>query len=392
MAGVLLAAALAGGTVAVVGAALVGTGEHTTTVREIVRDVPLEANVTDSRLGRALTVRDIYTQDAPGVVQVTTTTKVKLPPSDWFGNPFGLPGTQVQQSLGSGFVMDKAGYVITNYHVVDGARSVYVSFSNNDSMKARIIGKDAATDVALLKVQASSRALKPLDLGNSDGVHVGDQVAAIGNPFGYDRSITLGIVSALHRSLTSPLGTPIDRVIQTDAALNHGNSGGPLLNAQGEVVGVNSAISTGNTGGESNIGIGFAIPINTVRDVVAELKAQGHVDHPFLGVFTRPVTDSMVRSFDLPHRGLLIERVAAGSGADRAGLHGGTDPVVVEGESYQLGGDVITKADGMSVTSTERLREIVSEHKPGESVSIEYFRGTEQRTADVKLGRQTPLP
>jgi S1-C subfamily serine protease len=129
-----------------------------------------------------------------------------------------------------------------------------------------------------------------------------------------------------------------------------------------------------------------------VRDVVAELKAQGHVDHPFLGVFTRPVTDSMVRSFDLPHRGLLIERVAAGSGADRAGLHGGTDPVVVEGESYQLGGDVITKADGMSVTSTERLREIVSEHKPGESVSIEYFRGTEQRTADVKLGRQTPLP
>jgi S1-C subfamily serine protease len=393
MAGALLAAALAGGTVAVVGAALVGTGEHTTTVREIVRNVPLESDVSDSRPGRALTVRDIYTQDAPGVVQVTTTAKVKLQANEWFGNPFGLPDSEVQQSLGSGFVIDKAGYVITNFHVVDGARSVHVSFSNNDSMKAEVIGKDAATDVALLKVQASSRALKPLDLGNSDSVHVGDQVAAIGNPFGYDRSITLGIVSALHRSLTSPLGTPIDRVIQTDAALNHGNSGGPLLNAQGEVIGVNSAISTGNTGGQGNIGIGFAIPINTVNDVVAELKARGHADHPFLGVVARPVTDSMVRNFGLPvHRGLLIEIVAVGSGADRAGLHGGADQAVVEGESYQLGGDVITKADGMPVTSTERLREIVSEHKPGESVSIEFFRGAEKHTVDVKLGRQTPLP
>jgi S1-C subfamily serine protease len=393
MAGALLTAALAGGTVAVVGAALVGTGEHTTTVREIVRDVPLESNVSDSQQGRALTVRDIYAQDAPGVVQVTTTAKVNLQPNDWFGNPFGLPDTEVQQSLGSGFVMDKAGYVITNYHVVDGARSVYVSFSNSDSMKARIVGKDAASDIALLKVQASSRALKPLDLGNSDSVHVGDQVAAIGNPFGYDRSITLGIVSALHRSLTSPLGTPIDRVIQTDAALNHGNSGGPLLNAQGEVVGVNSAISTGNMGGQGTIGIGFAIPINTVSDVVAELKAQGYVNHPYFGIVARPVTESMVRNFDLPvKRGLLVESVASGSGAEQAGLRGGTDPVVVEGESYQLGGDVITKADGMRVTTTERLREIVSEHKPGESVSIEYYRDNERRDTEVKLGRQSPLP
>ncbi|HEY3050944.1 MAG TPA: trypsin-like peptidase domain-containing protein [Gaiellaceae bacterium] len=393
MAGALLAAALAGGTVAVIGAALVGTGEHTTTVREIVQPEPLSpSNVSQGSRDRPLTVRDIYERDAPGVVQVTTTTKVKLPQTDWFGNPFRIPGTDVQRSLGSGFVLDKAGYIVTNYHVVGSAQSVYVSFSNSDSMRAEIIGKDAATDVALLKVQASSRALKPLDLGNSDTIHVGDQVAAIGNPLGYDRSITLGIVSALHRSLTSPEGTPIDRVIQTDAALNRGNSGGPLLNAQGQVVGVSSAISTGDTGAQGNIGIGFAIPINTVRDVVAELKAQGHVDHPFLGVVTRPVTASMARIFNLPVRGLLIERVAAGSGADRAGLHGGTDQVVVEGESYQLGGDVITKADGMAVPTTERLREIVSEHKPGEMVSIEYYRDKEPLNAEVKLGRQSPLP
>jgi putative serine protease PepD len=393
MVGALLVAALAGGTVAVVGAALVGTGEHTTTIREIVQQEPLsQSDVSQADQGRRLTVRDIYKLDAPGVVQVTTTTKVKLPQTDWFGNPFGIPGTDVQRSLGSGFVIDKAGYIVTNYHVVGSARTVKVSFSNNDSMNAEIIGRDPATDVALLKVRASSRALKPLDLGNSDNVEVGDEVAAIGNPLGLDRSITLGIVSALHRSLTSPQGTPIDRVIQTDAVLNHGNSGGPLLNAQGQVVGVSSAIATGDTS-DGNLGIGFAIPINTVQDVVAELKAQGHVDHPYLGVVARPVTAPMARIFNLPvRRGLLIESVTAGSGADQAGLQGGTDQVVVEGESYQLGGDVITKADGMDVSSTERLREIISEHKPGETVSIEYYRGTERLDTDVKLGRQSPLP
>jgi len=393
VAGALFLAALAGGTVAVIGAALVGTGEHTTTVREIVEQAPFSpSNVSQSK-GGPRSVREIYKLDAPGVVQVTTTQKVKLPQTDWFGNPFGLPDTEVQRSLGSGFVIDKAGYIVTNYHVIGDAKDVHVSFSNNDSMSAEVIGKDPATDVALLKVRASSRALKALDLGNSDSIQVGDQVAAIGNPLGYDRSITLGIVSALHRSLTSPQGTPIDRVIQTDAALNHGNSGGPLLNAEGQVVGVSSAISTGDTGAQGNIGIGFAIPINTVRDVVAELKTQGHVDHPYLGVVTRPVTAAMARIFSLPvNRGLLVESVAPGSGAERAGLHGGSDQVVVEGESYQLGGDVITKVDGMNVSSVERLREIVSTHKPGESVSLEFFRKTQKLSADVKLGRQSPLP
>ena len=393
VAGALFLAALAGGTVAVVGAALVGTGEHTTTVREIVEPTPFSpSNVSQSK-GGPMSIRDIYKLDAPGVVQVTTTQKVKLPQTDWFGNPFGMPATEVQRSLGSGFVIDKAGYIVTNYHVIGDAKDVHVSFSNSDSMTAEVIGKDPATDVALLKVRASSRALKALDLGDSDSIQVGDQVAAIGNPLGYDRSITLGIVSALHRSLTSPEGTPIDRVIQTDAALNHGNSGGPLLNAEGQVVGVSSAISTGDTGAQGNIGIGFAIPINTVRDVVAELKTQGHVDHPSLGVVTRPVTSSMARIFSLPvNRGLLVESVAPGSGAERAGLHGGTDQVVVEGESYQLGGDVITKADGMNVSTVERLREIVAAHKPGESVSLEFFRKAEKLSADVKLGRQSPLP
>jgi S1-C subfamily serine protease len=391
MAGALLVAAVAGGTVAIVGASLVGVGEKTTTVREVVREPTLlEREVSSSERSPSLTLRDIYAQNAPAVVQVTRTTTVQLPRSQWFGNPFGLPGTEVQTSLGSGFVIDKAGFIVTNYHVVADARSVYVSFSNNESIKAEIIGKDASTDVALLKVEASSRALKPLDLGNSDTVRVGDQVAAIGNPLGLDRSITLGIVSALHRSLTSPGGAPIDRVIQTDAVLNRGNSGGPLLNAQGRVIGVSSAIASEGSG---STGIGFAIPINTVRDVVAQLKTRGFVEHPFLGVVGTPITSRVARVFNLPaEEGLLVDSIYPGSGAEAAGLVAGSDQVVFEGESYQLGGDLIVKADGMEVGSRERLREIVSRHKPGESVSIELFRGNERLTVEVKLGRQSPPP
>jgi S1-C subfamily serine protease len=394
MALALLVAAVAGGGVALAGASMIGVGEGTTTVREVVHDnfaAPSEIG-SKSQARNALTLGDIYRRDAPGVVQVTSTTKVQIPQTDFFGNPFGS-GTQVQRSLGSGFVIDKAGYIVTNYHVVGTAQSVQVSFSNNDSMRASIVGKDPSTDTALLKVSASSRALKPLQLGNSDSVQVGDSVAAIGNPFGYDRSISEGIVSALQRSLTSPGGTMIDKVIQTDAALNHGNSGGPLLNAEGQVIGVSSAIATGDSSSQGNVGIGFAIPINTVRDVVAQLKAHGRVDHPFLGVVTRPVNATIAKLFNLPvSRGLLVERVFAGSGAEQAGLKGGTTQVVVAGESYQLGGDLIVKAGGMVVATTEDLRQVISEHKPGETVKVEYYRGSARTTTDVKLGRQPSPP
>jgi len=391
MAAGLVVAAVAGGAVAIAGAALLDVGENTTTVREVVLDRPTISGNVSQTDSRRMTLRDIYRQDAPGVVQVTSTTKVKLPRSQWFGNPFGMQGTDVQRSLGSGFVIDKAGLVVTNYHVVGSAQTVYVSFSNSDSMRAEIVGKDASTDVALLKVIASSRALTPLPLGNSDTVEVGDEVAAIGNPLGYERSITLGIVSALHRSLTSPGGAPIDRVIQTDAVLNQGNSGGPLLNAQGEVVGVSSAIATG--AGAGNTGIGFAIPINTVKDVVAQLKTRGHVEHPFFGVVSRPISSRIARVFNLgAPKGLLVESVYPGSGADQAGLIGGSDQVVIAGESYQLGGDLIVRVDRVAVSTTERLREIVAQHEPGDTVLVDFYRGSELRTTNVKLGRQSPPP
>jgi S1-C subfamily serine protease len=393
MAAALLVASVAGGVVAVAVASVVGVGEHTTTVRE-VGGFPPPSDVSLEQSGPALSLREIYSSDAPGVVQVTSSATVELRRRNWFGNSF-VPGTEVKHYLGSGLVIDKAGYIVTNYHVVAGAQSIRVSFSNSDSMKAKVVGKDPSTDVALLKVEASSRALKPLELGDSEAVHVGDQVAAIGNPLGYDRSISVGIVSALQRSLRSPDGSPIDRVIQTDALLNHGNSGGPLLNAQGEVIGVSSAV--GNWGGrpqsQQNTGVGFAIPINTVRNVIAELKAHGRVDHPLLGVVGRSVTGAMKKQFGLPvQHGVLVERIIPGSGAEEAGLQGGTTQLVVAGESYQLGGDLIVKAGGQIVISTERLREIVSEHKPGDTLPVEYFRGSELRSTDVKLGRQPPSP
>src|SRR6187200_1730888 len=385
MAAALLVASLAGGVVAVALASLAGVGEHTTTVREL-GGFPPPSNVDLEQSSPALSLNDIYRNDAPGVVQVTTTTTVKSPRSNWFGNSF-VPGTEVERSLGSGFVIDKAGHIVTNYHVVAGARSIRVSFSNSESMKARIVGRDPSTDVALLKVEASSRALQPLELGNSETVQVGDQVAAIGNPLGYDRSISAGIVSALQRSLRSADGSPIDRVIQTDALLNKGNSGGPLLNAQGEVIGVNAAVGTNWGGTPSNTGIGFAIPINTVRGVIAKLTEHGRVEHPLFGVLGRSVTPAMKKQFGLavPH-GVLVEGVVPGSGAEQAGLRGGTSQVVIAGESYQLGGDLIVEAGGQEVASTDRLREVVSEHQPGDTLSVEFYRGDERQSTDVKLG------
>ena len=384
--------ALIGAGLALGGAALLGgfDGRSTTTVRELVSQ-PTSAPAS-FQSGKALSINEIYRRDAPGVVQVTSTSVVKVPSDPFFGNPFGLPQTQRQQALGSGFVIDKAGHIVTNYHVVAGARAVQVSFSNNESMKARVVGSDPSTDIAVLKVSASSRALRALELGNSDSVRVGDQVLAIGNPFGLDRTATAGIVSALQRPISAPNGYEIDHVIQTDAALNHGNSGGPLLNSEGQVIGVNSQIQTGSTG-DGNVGIGFAIPINTVKSVVAQLIKSGKVEHAYIGVTVKPITPDVARVFRLPvQRGLLVQSVQPGSGAAKAGLKVGTSQVTLAGESYLLGGDVIVRADGVKVGSLARLRDLVAAKKPGDKMKLEIYRGSKLQTLEVKLGQQPRSP
>jgi S1-C subfamily serine protease len=292
--------------------------------------------------------------------------------------------------VGSGFVIDKAGHIVTNYHVVRGASSIRVSFSNNERIKAKVIGVDPSTDLAVRKVDVKSRALRTLPLGSSDSVRVGDQVIAIGNPFGLDRSVTSGIVSAVQRRIEAPNQLSIEHVIQTDAALNHGNSGGPLLNAEGEVIGVNAQIETGDSASQGNVGIGFAIPINTVRDVAAKLIKDGKVEHPFLGIEGKTLVPSIARLFHLPAaRGVLVVSVRPGSGAAKAGLHGATNEVTVEGESWPAGGDLIVLADGQRVPTIERLIDVIAAKLPGDELELRVVRASKQMNITVKLGRQT---
>jgi S1-C subfamily serine protease len=389
--GALVGAAVLGGAVSLIGASAFGVVAGTTTIRQLEPVLGLASPTAfdGASSGKALTINAIFRRDAPGVVQVTSTQIVKTP-ADPFG--FGTPQTETYKALGSGFVVDKAGHIVTNYHVIAGAKSVEVSFSNSDNMKAKIVGSDPSTDIAVLQIDARSRALTPLLLGNSDRVRVGDAVVAIGNPLGFDRSVTAGIVSAVQRAISAPNEYPIDHVIQTDAPINHGNSGGPLINSRGEVIGVNGWIATGSGSG-GNIGIGFAIPVNTVRDVAAQLIRSGKVEHPFIGVTAKPLTPEIAKLFNLPAaRGLLVAGVQGGSGAAAAGLRAASQQAVVSGESWPIGGDLIISADGVQLSSVDQLRDVIAAKKPGESISLEVYRGKTKLTVSVKLGRQPSSP
>jgi putative serine protease PepD len=383
----LAATALGGGLVALGGVALTGDlGGGTTTV---VSSSPAPAAATPAAADGRLSVAEIYERAAPGVVQITSTAR---PPSgDGLRvTPGGvMPGVPPEQALGSGFVLDKAGHIVTNFHVIDGAEQIEVSFSNQDTLKARLVGTDPSTDLAVLRVESSSRGLTPLQLGNSDVVRVGDEVVAIGNPFGLDRTATAGIVSAVQeRTITAPNGYPIDHVIQTDAPINSGNSGGPLLNDRAQVIGVNSQISTADFAG-SSVGIGFAVPSNTVKNVIAQLIEKGRVDRAFLGISGTTVTPELARSFRLPvDAGVLVERVGAATPASKAGLRGGSANTVVAGESYSLGGDVVVALAGERIASLQQLRDALAKRKPGDRITLRVYRGQAARTLVAKLGRQ----
>ncbi len=371
----LVAAALLGGGVAVGAAWALGAFDGQTT---IVQQSAPSAPVSSSSPG-GLSVQQIYESDAPAVVQITTTLAA--------GSTDGI-AAPAAQALGSGFVIDKDGHIVTNYHVVENAQKIQVSFSNHETVDATLVGSDPATDLAVLRVTLPAQALAPLGLADSNQVEVGEPVVAIGNPFGLERTVTAGIVSALQRNVTSPSGSTIDHVIQTDAPINHGNSGGPLIDGQGRVIGVNSQIETGGAG-DGNVGIGFAVPSNTVKTVVAQLLANGKVERAFLGVAARPITPELARTFNLPvDQGLLVETVTPQTGAAKAGLQAGDEDVVVEGESYRLGGDLIVSADGKQVATVADLRDVVTAHKPGETISLQIYRDGAKRTVTVTLGNQ----
>ena len=354
----LFVAAVLGAGLALGGAALFGDLGKTTTIREIQAAASPAGATATSGSGARTSINDIYKRAAPGVVQVTSTTIVNVPSDPFFGNPL-LPQQQRQQSLGSGFVVDKAGHIVTNFHVVDGAKQVRVSFSNGASMKATVVGTDPSSDLAVLKIDASSRALTPLALGDSDQIKVGDAVVAIGNPFGLDRTVTSGIVSAIQRAITAPNGYTIDHVIQTDASINHGNSGGPLLNGRGEVIGVNSQIESDSGG---NDGVGFAVPSITISLIVGGGIDNGSVQHAYLGI---AIDDSSASA------GASLAEVRAGTPAARAGLKNG---------------DVITKFGDQSVGSADELRRLVDSKQPGDKVELTVTRNGKTQTITVTLG------
>src|SRR3954452_12932966 len=381
-----IAAALLGGCVALGGAAALGKlGDNTTIIRE--EAAPTSSAPAAFETGKRESINQIYRSSAPGVVHIETTLRVQQTNDPFFGNPFGTT-TQTERALGSRLVLDRAGHIVTNYHVVHGASAIQVSFSNNERYRAKLVGSDASTDIAVLKVDVKASALKALPLGNSDGVRVGDQVIAIGNPFGLDRSVTAGIVSAVQRRIEAPNQLSITHVIQTDAALNHGNSGGPLLDAQGRVIGVNAQIETGGVS-QGNVGIGFAIPINTVKDVVAELVKNGSVAHAYLGIEGKSLTPAIARLFHLPMTsGVLVASVRRGTSAAEAGVHAATDQVTVEGETWPAGGDVIVTGDGQRTPTVERLIDVIAAKDPGDEIQVEVVRGSVHRTLTVTLGRQ----
>jgi S1-C subfamily serine protease len=343
---------------------------------------PITAPVS-SKEGKDLNlVHQIYERDGQGVAFIEADQPVEeVSPF----NPFGTPeGGGV--ATGSGFLIDTEGHIITNNHVVEGADRVEVKLGASDrTYRAKVVGADPATDVALLQVDAPADQLHPLQLGDSSKVEVGEPVVAIGNPFGLDRTVTSGIVSALQRQIQAPNGFSISHVIQTDAAINPGNSGGPLIDSEGKVIGINSQIQTG--GGEGNVGIGFAVPINTARDVIDQIEENGEVKHAYLGIEGSSISPELARALQLPaQEGVLVNSVVKGGPADDAGVEGGNTTATIEGAEVRLGGDIITEINGTKIGGMDDLVNIVNSAKPGEDVELTVLRGGDTKHLTVTLG------
>jgi S1-C subfamily serine protease len=372
---------LGGLVVLVVGAVLIATGVIAGGTKTVVRQTPLATPSPDGSdsSSAGLTVEQIYQRASPGVAFIQA--KVTQQTS----SPFGFPSEQQGVDTGSGFVIDKKGDIITNSHVVNGASDITVRFGNGDDIKAKLVGKDVSTDLALLRIDPKATKLHPLELGDSSKLRVGDPAIAIGNPFGFDRTVTSGIVSALQRQIDAPNNFTINNVIQTDAAINPGNSGGPLLNAQGQVIGINSQIATGGNG-NGNVGIGFAIPIDTVKAAIPQLEKNGTVLHAYLGVSTAQLSPQDARDLNLPSdKGALVQQVTPRGPAAKAGLRAGNTQT---NSGLVIGGDLIVKVDGRQITKPDDLVAAVSAHRPGDSVQLQYYRDGKLKTVTVKLGNR----
>ena len=315
----------------------------------------------------------VYKRVLPSVVNITSTSLV----FNFFY------GAGPQKGLGSGFVLDKSGHVLTNYHVVEGAnRGVEVMLSNKRRYPAKVVGTDKVHDLALLQIDAPN--LQPVTLADSGGLSVGQKVYAIGNPFGLSGTMTRGIISSI-RSIRGSEGALIEDAIQTDAAINPGNSGGPLLNSRGEVIGINTMIAS--NGAEQSSGIGFAIPINTAKAVLGDLTRYGRVKRPSLGVVSYAIGPDLASQIGLAvDSGILIQKVIPGGAAERAGLHGGNEQAYVGNTPILLGGDLIVAIDGKPVNDPQEISAIMDKHQAGDTISVTFYRGRRQLTLKLILG------
>jgi S1-C subfamily serine protease len=381
---VALAAAVLGGVVALLGAAATGLTDRKTStvyVPTTASDLGVTGNEPIARAtplrGNGFNPSRIYTARSSGVVTIFA----------FFDK------ADVKEAQGSGFVVSPAGYILTSAHVVTNvvesahatkAHDVYVGFKDRDRIKATIVGWDGYDDVALLKVDPAAHRLAPVPLGDSSRVRAGDPVAAMGSPFGNEDSIAVGVVSAIRRSIASLTSAyKVVDAIQTDAPITHGNSGGPLFDARGRVIGINAQIRSDTGGAE---GVGFAIPINAAKRSMAQLAATGRVVYAYLGVTTEDLTPTLARHLGyVVSRGAMVGEVRDGSPAKRAGLQGGSDEETFNGQDVTTGGDVIVAVDGRPVRSADEVVREVSARIPGETILLTFVRGLARKTVTAKL-------
>jgi len=331
-----------------------------------------DAALTDEE---AINVR-VYRQVSPAVANILT----KATEYDFFMDPVPVEGA------GSGFVIDDKGYILTNFHVVQEAQSIEVVLGDQSRYPAKFIGADQRNDVALIKIEPKGKRLVALSLGDSSALQVGQKVLAIGNPFGFQSTLTTGVVSAIGRTVSTSQTTFIDEAIQTDAAINRGNSGGPLINSHGEVIGINSAIYTPSG---TTAGIGFAIPINSAKRIAHDLMIDGRVHQAFLGVQTISVGGQLAEALDLPAEGLLVESATKGGPAAAAGVRGGDRVVRAGMQRIAVGGDLIVAVDGQKVASPFDLNILLNRKRPGDTVTLTIYRGGGKKIEfPVKLGER----
>ncbi len=313
----------------------------------------------------------VFQEASPSVVNITTTTIVM----DFFS-------VYPQKGAGSGSIIDPSGYILTNYHVVRDANKITVTLINGKKYPARLVGADPENDLAVIKIDPE-KPLKPLPLGDSDTLKVGQKVYAIGNPFGLNSTLTTGIISALGRPLSTEEGVVIEDVIQTDAPINPGNSGGPLLDTNGRMIGINTAIFTPSGG---SVGIGFAIPVNTAKELIPDLITYGRVRRPYLGVVGIPLWPSLAQALGLPvDEGILVSEVVEGSPAQEAGIRGGTRPVIISDTIVYLGGDIILEINGRKVTSMRDIKKALRGLREGQRVPVKVLRGRKVKTLRLRV-------